>query len=255
MGQAILEGILSSQILTPSQIHIFDLNVQKTSELQSKHQVAVASTYEELIQAVDMILLAIKPNICASVLNSIAKSIESKAILSIVTGWGRERIAAYLPASCRILRVMPNTPCMVGAGMTVLDSDSSFTGEEMLFAERIFSSIGQVEKVPSHLMEAVTGVSGSGPAYGYLFIEALADGGVRAGLPRDKAYIFAAQTLLGAAKMVLDTGTHPGQLKDAVCSPAGTTIDAVAALERNGFRAAVLDAVEACVKKATQLKS
>ncbi|MDD3921812.1 MAG: pyrroline-5-carboxylate reductase [Eubacteriales bacterium] len=148
---------------------------------------------------------------------------------------------------------MPNTPCMVGEGMIAFDADHTLTTDDMEMAKAVFLATGRVEIVNSALMNAVTGVSGSGPAYVYLFIEALADGGVRAGLPRNTAYTLAAQTVLGAAKMVLDTEKHPGALKDAVCSPGGTTIEAVAALEKAGLRSAVLDAVSVCVQKADEM--
>ncbi|MPN60425.1 Pyrroline-5-carboxylate reductase [bioreactor metagenome] len=148
---------------------------------------------------------------------------------------------------------MPNTPCLIGQGMCVLDLDTSLTKDDMELASRIFESVGKVEKLPASLINAVTGVSGSGPAYVYIFIEAMADAGVLNGLPRDIAYKLAAQTVLGSAAMVLESGEHPGKLKDAVCSPGGTTIEAVYALERKGFRSAVITAVNDCTEKAKAL--
>ncbi len=252
MGEAILRGILREGILTPQNVYIFDLNTKKVQALQSELGVLTAQSGAAMIAACDAVLLAVKPNVCAAVLNDCGKALKNKALISIVTGWSRKDIAALVP-DCRILRVMPNTPCMVGEGMVALDMDHTLTEEELKFAKVLFDATGRAEPVPSYLMDGVIGVSGSGPAYVYLFIEALADGGVRAGLPRDMAYRLAAQTVLGAAKMVLETGMHPGALKDAVCSPGGTTIEAVAALERGGLRAAVLDAVEVCVDKARQM--
>ena len=153
----------------------------------------------------------------------------------------------------KIIRVMPNTPAMVGAGMSALCRNEYVTEEEFEFVMKIFSGIGSAEEVEESFMDAVTGVSGSGPAYVYLFIEALADGGVLAGLPRAKAVKFAAQTVLGSARMVLETGRHPGELKDAVCSPAGTTIEGVRALEAERFRHAVMSAVAASAEKSKNM--
>jgi len=250
MGESILRGVVRSELLAPSDIYIFDLNQEKVKLLQKHLGVFTAQSAKAMIAACDVVLLAVKPNVCESVLRDCGSALAGKALISIVTGWSRPDLAAFLPEDCRILRVMPNTPCMVGEGMNALDDDHTLTEAEFAFAEAIFSVTGRALTVPSRLMNAVTGISGSGPAYVYLFIEALTDGGVRAGLPRDMAYQLAAQTVVGAGRMVLETGMHPGFLKDAVCSPGGTTIEAVAALERGGLRAAVLDGVEACIRKA-----
>ncbi|OQA16183.1 MAG: Pyrroline-5-carboxylate reductase [Firmicutes bacterium ADurb.Bin356] len=252
MGEAILRGILKKGLLPAHNIYIFDLNKEKIQALQQELGVLTAQSNSSMLAACDYALLAVKPNVCAEVLNECSIALKGKALISIVTGWTRPKIESIVP-DCRILRVMPNTPCMVGEGMVALDLDHSLTDEEFRFALELFNSTGTALPVPSYLMDAVVGVSGSGPAYVYLFIEALADGGVRAGLPRKMAYALAAQTVLGAAKMVQETGAHPGALKDAVCSPAGTTIEAVAALEHGGLRAAVLDAVEVCVRRAQEL--
>ncbi len=254
MGEAILRGILREGLLSPHNVYAYDPNKAKIQSLQSELGILTAQSANAMISACDVILLAVKPNICAKVLSDCAGALKGKALISIVAGWSRPKLAAIAP-DCRILRVMPNTPCMVGQGMVALDMDHTLTEEELQFAQAMFDATGKTELVPSYLMNAVTGVSGSGPAYVYVFIEALADGGVRAGLPRDMAYRLAAQTVLGSAKMVLDTGIHPGALKDAVCSPAGTTIEAVVALERGGLRAAVLDAVEACVDKIQSMEA
>ncbi len=253
MGEAILRGVIQADVVTADHIYIFDPHQEKVKSLQAELGVLTAQSSRAMIAACDVVVLAVKPNICQLVLEECSNAFAGKALISIVTGWSRKSLAALLPETCRILRVMPNTPCMVGEGMTAFDADETLEQEELIFAKKIFSSIGQVALVPTRLMDAVTGVSGSGPAYVYLFIEALADGGVRAGLPRDLAYQLAAQTVVGAGKMVLETGRHPGALKDAVCSPGGTTIEAVAALEKAGLRHAVLDAVKACVEKANAM--
>lgn len=253
MGEAILRGIIANSVISPDKIAVFDINQGKIDQLVDEFGVKSFHAVHELLQAVNTIVLAVKPNVCESILSEQKAAFENKALFSIVTGWSRNRIQTILPKSCRILRIMPNTPCLVGQGMIVFDSDHTLSQDEMNFAEKIFSSIGMVEQVPSNLMDAVTGVSGSGPAYVYIFIEAIADAGVRAGLPRKLAYQLASQTVLGSAKTVLETQEHPGVLKDAVCSPGGTTIEAVSALEKNGFRFAVMDAIEACINKAKVL--
>lgn len=253
MGEAILRGIVRANLLAAHNIYIFDPDVEKVRPLQQQLGVLTAQSAAAMAAACDVVLLAVKPNVCESALKSCSAALAKKALISIVTGWSRADLAALLPEDCRILRTMPNTPCMVGEGMIAFDADHTLAEEELAFAKAILEATGRVVLVPSSLMNAVTGVSGSGPAYVYLFIEALADGGVRAGLPRALAYELAAQTVIGAGKMVLDTGMHPGTLKDAVCSPGGTTIEAVAALEAGGLRAAVLDGVSACVRKAASM--
>jgi pyrroline-5-carboxylate reductase len=253
MGGAILNGILSKGIVKAEQVRIFDLNTQKVDELSKKLGVSPAATFPDLAAASDIILLAVKPNVIESVIAEHYTSFVKKAVVSIIAGWNQKRLAEHLPESTRILRVMPNMPAMTGAGMTVLEKGDTLTQDEHAFAKSMFEAIGRVDCVDAKLMDAVTAVSGSGPAYVCLFMEAMADGGVQAGLPRDVAYTLTAQTLIGTAEMMLNSGTHPGELKDRVCSPAGTTIDAVAALEKDGFRYAVMDAVKVCYEKSKQM--
>ena len=253
MGEAILRGALQGSALTVEQVHLFDANILKTNKLQEELHVHVAGSTAELISVSDMVLLAVKPHVCSVVLAEHREMLQDKALISIAAGWSQERLASLLPERVRILRVMPNTPAMVGEGMTVFEQGNTLSREEYEFALQLFSAVGRVSEAESQQMDAVTGVSGSGPAYVYVFIEALADAGVRAGLPRSKAYELAAQTVLGSARMVLETAEHPGRLKDNVCSPAGTTIEAVAALERCGFRNAILEAVDACVTKSKSI--
>lgn len=250
MAKAILAGILEQRIVASDQIMIYDINTNQTSRIQEKTQVTVAKTPQELCESCSMIVLAIKPNVLPSVLNELGESTKDKALLSIAAGVTSEQLKQYTNQSCRILRIMPNTPAMVGAGASVLcDNTTTFTKEEQEMAFSIFSALGMAFWLHEEQIDAVVGVSGSGPAYAYMFIEAMADGGVQAGLPRDVAQTLAAQTLFGSAKMVLESGQHPGALKDMVCSPGGTTIDAVFALEENGFRGAVMDAVIAAASK------
>jgi len=253
MASAILEGILTKGLLTADQVCVFDPDAAKLDNLKARLGIIPCGSNEELLEQCETILLAVKPNICGKVLEPIAELFDGKVLISIVTGWDMDKLHMSVHTNCRILRVMPNTPCMVGEGMCAFDSGYTLNENELAFAKSIFESTGRVVVVPANLMNAVTGVSGSGPAYVYMFIEALADGGVRAGLSRDMAYELAAQTVIGAGKMVLETGIHPGALKDAVCSPGGTTIEAVSTLETFGMRAAVINAVDACVKKAESM--
>ncbi|MDL2257945.1 pyrroline-5-carboxylate reductase [Eubacteriales bacterium OttesenSCG-928-K08] len=252
MGEALLKGILANDCLSNDDILFLAKRPERIEQIEHKYSISSARDSIDLAQSCEMLLLAVKPDVCINILLECADALAGKALISVIAGWSKEDYEALVP-DCRVLCVMPNTPVMVGEGMTVFNTNHSFTDEEYAFARQIFASVGKVAQLPQNKMAAVTGVSGSGPAYVYLFIEALADGGVFEGLPRELAYELASQTVLGAAKMVMETKKHPGALKDAVCSPGGTTIEAVSALEHAGFRAAVLDAVSACTKKAKQM--
>lgn len=207
-------------------------------------------------RAAKYVILAVKPQFFPTVLEEIRPAMNSeKVIISIAAGVESAAIRAALGESVRVVRAMPNTPALLGEGMTgICYQEEEFSKEEIQTIEAIFSSFGRVQKVDERLINAVICVSGSAPAYVYLFIEALADSGVKYGLSRDVAYEMAAQTVLGAAKMVLETGEHPGVLKDRVCSPGGTTIAGVAACEKYGLRNAVFQAADACYAKANELK-
>ena len=253
MGEAILRGYFKSGNASDVATCIFDPDTEKCRALERSLGVKPAATLEALIEQSDILLIAIKPNVCSHVFSEHFARFSGKAVISIAAGWGGERLKNALPADTRILRVMPNTPAMVGEGMIVFESGDSLTNSEREFAETLFGSVGDVISVEPKMMDAVTAVSGSGPAYVYLFIEALADGGVKAGLPRPIALKLAAQTVKGSAMMVSETGVHPGELKDRVCSPGGTTIEAVAVLEQKGFRGAVIAAVDACREKSERM--
>jgi len=253
MGEAILRGFLASGNAGGTEIAVYDPYMEKCRLLEKECGVTSAESLEQLVQQSDILLIAIKPNVCSNLFAEHADLFTGKAVVSIAAGWGGERLRNALPASTRILRVMPNTPAMIGEGMIVFEAGDTLTNDEHAFAETLFVSVGDVISVEPKLMDAVTAVSGSGPAYVYLFIEALADGGVKAGLPRSVALKLAAQTVKGSAMMVSETGIHPGELKDRVCSPGGTTIDAVAKLEETGFRGAVIAAVDACWEKSKKI--
>jgi pyrroline-5-carboxylate reductase len=203
----------------------------------------------------DVLVLAVKPQNVADVLAELKPALAPRhLVISIAAGVTLAQLAAGLGDGARLVRVMPNTPCLVGASASGYATVSKRNDSpDAAVAARLFGAVGTAVRVAEPQLDAVTGLSGSGPAYVYVMIEALADGGVKAGLPRDVAVALAAQTVLGAAKMVLDTGTHPAALKDAVASPGGTTIAGLHALERAGVRAALMDAVEAATRRATEL--
>jgi pyrroline-5-carboxylate reductase len=201
----------------------------------------------------DLLLLAVKPQAMASLLAEVRSSIRSPLVVSIAAGITLRQLAEGLGNHCRLVRVMPNTPCLVGASASAYCPGEPATVEDVAMVDRLLNAVGRAFRVPEHLLDAVTGLSGSGPAFVYLVIEALSDGGVRVGLPRDVATTLAAQTVLGSAKMVLETGLHPGTLKDMVASPGGTTIAGLHALERGGVRGALMDAVEAATKRSQEL--
>lgn len=253
MGEAILRGYLTSGYAAGEQTMVFDPDMEKCRSLERDLGVLVANSLETLIDESDLLLVAVKPNVCTHLFSDHFDRFANKAIVSIAAGWGGERLKSALPATTRVLRVMPNTPAMIGEGMIVFESGDTLTEDERAFAETMFGAVGDVISVEPKLMDAVTAVSGSGPAYVYLFIEALADGGVKAGLPRPIAMKLAAQTVKGSAMMVSETGVHPGELKDRVCSPGGTTIEAVAVLEQKGLRSAVITAVDACCEKSERM--
>lgn len=253
MGGAIIRGCITGGF-DPADITVCGHHPDQLKEMADKLGISVSASAESLTAASDIILIAVKPANMAEVLYDIEPAFtEKKILVSIAAGRTIESLAASCGTARRIVRAMPNTPALVGSGMTALSRSEYVTDDDYRAVESIFSCIGLVQEVPEHLMDAVTGLSGSGPAYVYMFIEALADGGVLNGLPRKQAVELAAQTVLGSARMVLETGGHPGELKDAVCSPGGTTIEAVRELEACGFRSAVIEAVTAACEKSREL--
>ena len=252
MGSAILNGILKEGFLTADQIAIADKQAAQCAQFASQG-VCVMQDNKTLVDACECVLLAIKPIYTAQVIEEVYEQLQGKFVISIVAGWTYDMLSGALPQSTRFVRVMPNTPLAVGEGMSLLSLRSRCTDDEFAFAKQIFASAGKVAEVEDHVFVAATSINGCGPAFVYQFIEALADGGVRYGVPRAMAYELAAQTLIGAAKMVQETGDHPGKLKDAVCSPGGTTIEGVYALEKGGMRAAVMDALGATIEKTMKL--
>ncbi len=254
MGGAILEGLL--KIYAPERMVFTDVLKDKREEVTEKTGVPHTATNRECAQQAKFLILAVKPQYFTPVFEDIRQILtQDQVIISLAPGISIATITERLGGNVRVVRVMPNTPALLGEGMTGVSYDPAvYTAEEKAGIEAIFTSCGRIELVEEGLMDAVCCVSGSSPAYVYMFIEALADSGVKYGLPRRAAYTMAAQTVLGSAKMILETGKHPGQLKDEVCSPGGTTIAGVSALEEHGFRNAVIKAADACWEKARGMK-
>ncbi|MPM77206.1 Pyrroline-5-carboxylate reductase [bioreactor metagenome] len=253
MGGAILGGILNSKMIDNDHIIASAKSDRTLDKIKSNYNVNVTKNSKEVVEFSDLIVIGVKPDIYDEILEEIKDLIDDKIIITIAAGKTIEAMEKIIGDDKKIVRTMPNTPSLVGEGMTSLSPNKNISEEELSFVKSIFDSLGKSEVVKEDLIHAVIGASGSSTAYAFMFIEAIADGAVRAGMPRDKAYTFAAQGVLGAAKMVLDTGKHPGELKDMVCSPGGTTIEAVKVLEEEKFRGAVLKAIDSCVKKSIEM--
>ena len=252
MGGAILTGALKNGVVDAKDVYVSDFS----EAIQKKYKdmgCNIAGSNEELAKSADMVVAALKPQYAAPALAELGKAFDGKAMISIMAGLTTETIREMTGADFRLLRTMPNTPALVGCGAFALDAGTDLTTEEKEFAETMFKSIGIVEWMPESLIDTACGLSGAGPAYIYLVIEALADGGVAKGLPRQTAMNLAAQTVMGAAKMVIETGNHPGFLKDQVCSPGGNTIIGVKTLEEHGVRGAFIDTVVKATERAQEL--
>lgn len=254
MGYAMLKGAL--KVFDSSQIIFSCPDKARCEAIQKETGVSYVESNSECANNAKYIILAVKPQVYNTVLKNIQNIVRTEhVIISIAPGISIESVNTSLGGNTRIVRAMPNTPALVGEGMTGISYDASqLLLEERELIQKFFQSFGRVQVVPENLMSAVVCASGSSPAYVYMFIEALADSVVQYGIPRNMAYEMVAQTVLGSAKMVLDTGIHPGQLKDNVCSPGGTTIKAVAALEEHGFRASIIKASDACFEKCNRIK-
>ena len=254
MGSAILNWLLKAY--EPQDLIFTAAHTDKMEAVTKATGVPHASSNAACADSCKYLILAVKPQYFDAVFDEIREVLkEDRIVISLAPGQTISGLKERLGDEIRVVRAMPNTPAMLGAGMTgVAFGEDSFTEEEKAEICRIFESCGRVEMVEERQMEAVGCVSGCSPAFVYMFIEALADGGVKYGLPRKTAYEMAAQTVLGSAKMVLETGKHPGQLKDEVCSPGGTTIAGVSALEEWGLRNSVIKAADACFEKSQKMK-
>ncbi len=254
MATALAKGWLHAGLTNAAQISASDPLVAARTTFATETGGHVSEKNRDIVQRSDLIVLAVKPQNMPALLADIKAAVQAKhLVVSIAAGITLQQLAAGLGSDRRLVRVMPNTPCLVGASASAFAAAPTATGEDLQLVHRLLSSVGKALSVPEKLLDAVTGLSGSGPAYVAVIIEALTDGGVRMGLPREVALILAAQTVLGTAKMLLESGLHPGALKDMVASPAGTTIAGLHALERGGLRAALMDAVEAATTRSVEL--
>ncbi|WP_406656263.1 pyrroline-5-carboxylate reductase [Methanolobus sp. ZRKC2] len=254
MGSSLIKGICDSGIIPSSHIYASDVFEASLKELHDNLHINVSTDNTDIIRDADIIVLAVKPQILKSVLSHIREEISSdKLVVSIAAGVKLEAIEDELKEGTRVVRVMPNIAATVAEAASAISTGRNASVDDADDVLAIFGSVGSSLIVPEHLMDAVTGLSGSGPAFIFPVIEAMADGGVFEGLDRNSAIVLAAQTVLGAAKMVLETNTHPGQLKDMVTSPGGTTIRGVHILEENGTRAAFMNAVIAASNRSKEL--
>lgn len=255
MGAALVGGLIAGGT-SPTLICIFDRDPERLRQVVERTGATACASAEEAAAGAAVIVIAVKPAEVPAVLAQIGRSLGAgQTVLSIAAGMTTRALHAHLPRECPagLVRAMPNTPCVVGEGMSVIAGDSPAPPEGIRAAKEVLAAAGRVVELPEALLDAATGLSGSGPAYAFIFLQALADGGVAAGLPRAVAVELAAQTLLGAARMVLAGEGHPEQLKDSVVSPAGTTACGVAALEGRAFRAAATEAVVATWRRAREL--
>jgi pyrroline-5-carboxylate reductase len=254
MAEALLRGILAAKRLAPEQVIVTDVRADRLAYLRDTYGIETSGDNLKTAAQADTVLLAVKPQVVTGVLDDLRRVItERQLLISIAAGISTATIAEAVLRPVRVVRVMPNTPALVLEGMSALAPGALATPEDLATARGLFEAVGKVVVVGEGLMDAVTGLSGSGPAYVFLVIEALSDAGVKMGLPREIATVLAAQTVRGAAKMVLETGKHPGELKDMVTSPGGTTIAGLHALEQGAVRAALINAVEAATRRSQEL--
>jgi len=254
MATALAKGFVAAGSLPATSIMAFDVIAATGQRFVDQTGGSLVESNRDVVNKAKVVFLAVKPQQMSTVLSDLRHYVTPDHLLvSIAAGVSLKAMTAGLQKETRLIRVMPNTPCLVGMGASAFCRGTSATDADAALVLKLLSNVGLAIEVPEKLLDAVTGLSGSGPAYVYQVIEALSDGGVRMGLPRDAATKLAAQTVLGAAQMVLSTGQHPGVLKDAVTSPGGTTIAGLHALERGGMRAALMNAVEAATDRARQL--
>ncbi len=248
MGAAMIKGILDSGACEKEQVMASVKSRESAEKKQAELGIQVVQDNRKAAEFADILFLAVKPQFYETVIAEIRDIVrQEQIIISIAPGKTLEWFAGQLGTDCKVIRTMPNTPAMAGEGMMGICPNGNVAEEETAEVQKLCSSFSRTEIVPEHLMDVVTAVSGSSPAYVFLFIEAMADAAVAGGMPRSQAYTFAAQAVYGSAKMVLETGMHPGELKDMVCSPAGTTIQAVRVLEEKGMRSAVFEAMMKCL--------
>jgi pyrroline-5-carboxylate reductase len=257
MGEGIVAGLLRTGLVGKEDLLVCDIVPERRGHLSETYGIKCTGDDAEVVRRSDVIILSVRPSEMANTLVSIREALSREKLLisiaaGVTTGFIRRGLGQV---GVDLVRAMPNNPCTIGEGMTALTAPEETPVQRLEEAERIFSSVGRTVRLEEYLFDAVTGLSGSGPAYVYLFIEALADGGVKMGIPKNIAVALAAQTVLGSAKMVLETGEHPAKLKDLVATPAGTTVAGLYELEEAGMRAACMGAVEAATKRAGEISA
>jgi pyrroline-5-carboxylate reductase len=254
MGEALIHGLIHGHLCRPDQIICSDTRPEKLKVIREKYGVKGTSHNSEVVKQSDIIILAVKPQILKPVVNDIAKYLDlSKLIISIAAGVSLDTIESCSKKELKLIRVMPNICVSVREGVSAISGGKHALREDLMMAKAIFDSVGKSLFIEENLLDAVTGLSGSGPAYIFLIIDALADAGVKVGLSRDDALILASQTVLGAAKMLIETGEHPGKLKDMVTSPGGTAIAGLHTLEEGGLRTTLINAVEVATNRSKAL--
>jgi pyrroline-5-carboxylate reductase len=254
MAAALVKGLLHAQVVPPEGIIVSDVKAERLAFLKEEHGIRTTQDNHELVRASDVVVLSVKPQVIDKVLTLIGGDIRSsQLVVSVAAGVPVAALESRLPEGTHVVRSMPNTPATVQAGATAIAPGTHATEDDLAVARALFEAVGRVVTLDESLLDAVTGLSGSGPAYIMLMIEAMADGGVKVGLHRDTALLLAAQTVYGSAKLLLETGEHPGRLKDMVTSPGGTAIAGLHTLESGGLRRTLIDAVEAATNRAAAL--
>lgn len=254
MAGAMIGGILRNRILPPEEMIASTLRQSSAEKVKEQYGISVTLDNRQVARECRILILAVKPQFYEEVIKEIRQDVKDQTVVvSIAPGKTLEWLEMQFGRPVRMVRCMPNTPALVGEGITGICCNELVIRDELDEISRILSGCGKTEVVPEHLMDVVVSVSGSSPAYVFLFIEAMADAAVADGMPRAQAYKLASQAILGSAKMVLETGKHPGELKDMVCSPGGTTIEAVRVLEEKGFRSSIIEAMKACTRKAREM--
>lgn len=254
MASAIMSGIISNGIIQADEIIGADVFAPSRDKVKNNLGIQIAENNAEVVQKAEAFVLSIKPQYYEEVIREIKDDvIDNQIVITLAPGKTLAWLEEQFGKPVKIVRTMPNTPAMVQEGMTAACPNQYVTAEELDYVCGILKGFGEVEVVPEKLIDAVVAVSGSSPAYVFMMIEAMADAAVAEGMPRNQAYKFAAKAVMGSAKMVLETGKHPGELKDMVCSPGGTTIEAVKVLEATGFRSSLMEAMEVCAEKSRSL--
>jgi pyrroline-5-carboxylate reductase len=253
MGEALVRGLTKTGLVPGGHLLMADVRADRLEDLKRLYGIVVIPDNVTLVRQADVVILAVKPQVLGAVLDEIAPASSGKLLISVAAGVSTSQIRRHLPPDARMIRVMPNTPALVLEGATAIALAAGLEDGDLDTARQIFEAVGRVVILEEEMMDAVTGLSGSGPAYIALVVEALADGGVRVGLDRKTAMTLATQTVLGSARLLIDTGMHPGQLKDMVSSPGGTTITGIHTLETGGLRRTLIDAVERATQRSREL--